>query len=306
MSGPLSTDHPIAERRYAYAQAAARDRDFSAAAEVLEQTLEIDPLWAAAWFALGEARQQLDNFDPARAAFAEALRLDPEDRQGASLRLAAIDGHQVRALPHAYLARLFDDYAPRFNAHLTADLFYRGPELLFDAVRRLAPDRRFRRAVDLGCGSGLAGAAFRGVVDVLSGVDLSPGMIEEARRAGLYDALAVGDVVEYLRSQLLPADLVLAADVFVYLGDLSPTMKAAASALTPGGLFAFTVESEAGEGFGLSETLRFRHSRAYLTRSLSEAGLNALAIEAASARREAGLDVPGFVVVAGLRDPGGV
>ena len=46
MSDPLITQDPIAERRYAYAQAAARERDWPAAAEVLEQTLEIDPRWA--------------------------------------------------------------------------------------------------------------------------------------------------------------------------------------------------------------------------------------------------------------------
>ena len=300
MRDPLSTEYPIAQLRYAYARAAARDRDFAVAAEVLEQTLEIDVGWAAAWFALGEARQQLGDFVAARAAFAEALRLDPEDHQGASLRLAAIEGRQVGTLPRAYVARLFDDYAPRFNAHLTGDLFYHGPAVLYDAVRRLAPGRRFRRALDLGCGTGLAGAAFRALVDDLSGVDLSPAMIEEARQAGVYDALAVGDAVDFLAATpAAGADLILAADVFVYLGELAPALNAARCALAPDGLLAFTLESEPGSTFGLGETLRFRHSHAYLSRALDEAGLTVLTLELASSRREAGVEVPGLAVLVG-------
>jgi predicted TPR repeat methyltransferase len=299
MTDPLTTQNPLAERRFAYAQAAARDRDFAAAAEVLEQTLELDPRWSAAWFALGDARQQSANFEGARKAFAEALRLDPADRQGASLRLAALEGRAPASLPPAYVARLFDDYAPRFEGHLTAELMYRGPQILRDAVNALAPVRRFRRALDLGCGSGLAGAAFRPIVEQLAGVDLSAAMVEEARRTGVYDALEVGDVAAFLRAQAPgEADLILAADVFVYLGDLAPTLLAAAAALAPDGLVAFTTEAEAGENYGLSETLRFRHSRRYLERTLAGADLGPLKLEPASTRREAGVDVQGFVVVA--------
>jgi predicted TPR repeat methyltransferase len=302
VTDPLCTGNPLAERRYAYAQAAARDRDFAAAAEVLEQALELDPHWAAAWFALGEARQQLGAFEPARAAFAQSLRFDAEDRQGASLRLAAIDGEAPAALPPAYVARLFDDYAPRFERHLTGELSYRGPQILSDAVEALAPGRHFRRALDLGCGSGLAGVAFRPRVGELAGVDLSTAMVEKARRTGVYDALVVGDVVDFLRSSAPGgADLIVAADVFVYLGDLAPAMAAAAVALSAEGVFAFTAEAEPGEDFGLGETLRFRHSRAYLARTLTASGLRALRLEAASTRREAGSDVAGFLVIAQRR-----
>jgi predicted TPR repeat methyltransferase len=305
MTDPLKTDHPIAERRYAYAQAAARERDWQAAAEVLEQTLEIDPRWAAAWFALGEARERLSDLDAARHAFGETLRLDAADRQGASLRLAALDGRRPDSLPPAYVARLFDDYAPRFASHLTVELAYRGPEVLSEALTAAAPGRRFRRALDLGCGSGLAGAVLRTRTDVLVGVDLSPGMIEEARRSGLYDALEVGDVVTFLNEQAIGgADLVAAADVFVYLGDLAPALGAAARTLAADGLLAFTVEAESGERFSLGPGLRFRHSRTYLASALAAAGLGTLTLEAASSRREAGAEVEGFVVVAEQRkDP---
>ena len=247
---PLRCDDPIAERRFLYARAAARERDWTATADVLEQTVEIAPRWAAAWFALGEARQQLGDFFRARAAFAEALRLDPDDAHGASLRLATLDGVPPTALPAAYVARLFDDYAPRFNAHLTVELNYRGPELIAAAIEAAAPGRRFRRAVDLGCGSGLAGAPLRGCIDTLIGVDLSPGMIAEARRTGLYDALLVGDFVAFLVAGAEEDfDLVVAADAFVYLGDLAPALAAIRAALTSDGLVVLSLESESGRVF---------------------------------------------------------
>jgi len=299
MTSPLRTQNPLAERRFAYAQAAARDGDFAAAAEVFEQALELDPAWATAWFALAAARQRQGNFPAARAAFARSVDLDPTDAQGASVRIAALDGVAPKTLPAAYMARLFDDYAPRFDAHLTEDLRYRGPLLLAQAIQAAAPGRRFASAIDLGCGSGLMAAPLRARVETLVGVDLSPGMIEEARKTGLYDALEVGDVVDFLEGQTA-ADLIVAADVFVYLGDLAPTFAAAAQALTSDGLFAFSVESERGEGFGLGETLRYSHSRAYLLATLAGAALEAVYLREASIRREAGTAVPGLIVIAQL------
>ncbi len=304
MPSPLRTENPLAERRYAYARAAARDRDFAAAAEVLEQTLELDPRWAAAWFALGESRQQLGDFLLAREAFAEALRLDPSDTQGASVRIAALDETAPKALPAAYVARLFDDYAPRFDEHLTRELSYRGPELIAAALDAAAPGRRFLRALNLGCGSGLMAAALRSRVDAIAGVDLSRGMIERARRTKLYDALAVGDVVAFLVAEPeASADLAVAADVFVYLGDLAPVLAGIARTLKPGGLAVFTVEAEAGQNFGLGATLRYRHSRGYVERAVNAAGLAPLSIGDVSTRSEAGAPVRGLIVVARRQRP---
>jgi predicted TPR repeat methyltransferase len=180
----LVCDDPIAERRYAYARAAARDGEWAAAAKVLEQALELAPNWPLAWFALGEARERLGEKDGAADAFRAALAVDPSDAQGARGRLALLgEGATLDALSPAYVARLFDDYAARFDAHLAGELGYRGPELIAAALDRL-DSRRFSRCIDLGCGTGLAGAALRERVDTLIGVDLSPRMIAKARGTG--------------------------------------------------------------------------------------------------------------------------
>jgi predicted TPR repeat methyltransferase len=151
-----------ADRRFLYAEESAATGDHSAAAELLEQFLEIVPYWAPALFALGVAREKLGDADAAKQAYARALACDPQDVLGASLALARLGAAPVPAsATPAYVVRLFDQYARRFDAHLVEGLGYRAPALLRDAVadvrRRMARPMHFARALDLGCGTGLAG-----------------------------------------------------------------------------------------------------------------------------------------------------
>lgn len=295
---PLTSGDLIADRRFAYAKAAADEGDWSAAADLFEQTLERAPNWAAAWFALGEAREKLRDLDAAAQAFNATLEADPADAQGARARLALIGrGDAPATLPQAYVARLFDDYAPRFDAHLTKNLGYRAPALIADALSATAPDRRFASALDLGCGTGLMGEALRGRVDRLVGVDLSAAMIAKARERTVYDELIVGDAVAPMRERPSAFDLIVATDALVYVGDLAPLFAAAATALAADGLFAFSVETHDGEGFRLEPTMRFAHSRNYIEATAQAAALLPILIQRASTRRELGRDAPGLICV---------
>jgi predicted TPR repeat methyltransferase len=298
---PLAAGDLIADRRFAYAKAAAEEGDFGAAAELFEQALELAPHWAAAWFALGEAREKLGDFDAAARAFREALVADPVDAQGAMARLALIgQGDAPRALPPAYVARLFDDYAPRFDKHLTDKLGYRAPALIAEDLSAIAPGRRFASALDLGCGTGLMGTELRSHTDRLAGVDLSAAMIAKARERGFYDRLVVGDAAAILgREPPGILDLIVAADVLVYFGDLAPLFAAVARALASDGLFAFSVETCEGDGFKLKPTMRFAHSQSYVEATSRGVGLQPLLIRTASTRREAGADAPGLICVFG-------
>jgi predicted TPR repeat methyltransferase len=294
---PLASGDLIAERRLAYAKAAADDRDFSAAAELCEQALERAPRWAAAWFALGEARQKLGDLDAAAQAFRMSLAADPADAQGAMARLALIGRADAPgALPPAYIVRLFDDYAPRFDKHLVEKLGYRAPALIADALSAVAPGRRFASGLDLGCGTGLMGEALRGRVDHLTGVDLSPAMIAKARERSAYDELVVGDAAALLtRKRGQAFDLIVAADSLVYIGDLAPLFGAVATALSARGLFAFSVETFEGDAFRLEPTMRFAHSRHYVEATARAAALQPRLIRSASTRRETGANVPGLI-----------
>jgi predicted TPR repeat methyltransferase len=155
--------------------------------------------------------------------------------------------------------------------------------------------------LDLGCGTGLCGAAFRPHADWLAGVDLSPAMIAQAAAKNLYDYLAVGEIEAFLAGEAATGKkyhLVLAADVFVYLNDLAPTLAAIARVLAPSGTVAFTVEKNPGDGVKLLPTLRYAHADAYLRQTLEAAGLTVSHLAAASARSEKGIPVDGLVVVA--------
>jgi predicted TPR repeat methyltransferase len=292
-SGDLTAD-----RRHAWGAAALRDGDATAAAGLFEQALELAPDWAAAWFALGEAREAAGAREGADEAYGRALALAPDDPFGAAARRARLSGATPARLGESYVRALFEDYAPRFDAHLTQALSYRGPELIRAAALARGA-RRFARALDLGCGTGLAGAALADLCDELVGVDLSPAMLAQARARDIYARLGAGEIVAWLAGEPAGrAELVVAADVFVYLGDLAPALAGAARALTRGGVIAFTAQAFEGDGFALLDDLRFGHSPTYVSGALAAAGFAGIAIEPASTRKDRGRDVPGLLVSA--------
>ncbi len=188
-------------------------------------------------------------------------------------------------MTQTYVKRLFDQYAGRYDAALTERLNYRGPALLREAIdaaeRRSGRPVHFAAILDLGCGTGLAGVTFRPLADRLIGVDLSPAMIEQAKAKDLYDRLVRADLAEFLATKPRLAaryQLILAADVFVYVNDIAPIIAAAARLLPPDGLLAFTVETHSGDGAKLLPTLRYAYGEAYLRSAIASAGLTLLTL----------------------------
>lgn len=289
----------LADRRYEIGQWFSTEGDHAAAAELFAQTVERVPQWAPAWLALGLARERCDDGEAAVGALRRARDLDPSGRLGAELHLARLGGRSSPTMPAAFVQTLFDQYADRFDDHLVEGLHYRGPALIAGALRR-SGQLSFGNALDLGCGTGLMGRALSGHAATLDGVDLSPRMIEQAQRTGLYRTLWVGDLFDHLaRTPAGHYDLVLAADVLVYIGALDAVMTGACKVLRPGGTLAFTVQALVADvGFALGPDLRFSHTRAYIERALAQAGFGALVIEDESTRQDGGVDVPGLVIVA--------
>jgi len=293
----------IADRRYDAGRHYWARGDLLAAAEVMAQAVEAAPRFASAWFALGEIREEHGDRDGAIAAFREARAVDHDDRHGASLHLMRLGAEPMAAMPPAYVRTLFDQYAPEFDRALLDILHYRGPRVLRDAVLGVlqaagrAPE--FPRAIDLGCGTGLSGRAFARYSDEMIGFDLSPGMVDKARETKLYHRLAIGDMCELLQAEPdASADLIFAADALVYVPDLAPLCREARRVLGTHGLFAFTVETHAGDAVTLGAGLRYQHGKALIRDQLAQAALSPLALSEISTRDESGKPVPGLVAVA--------
>src|SRR6202795_132068 len=278
----MSSGDMIADRRFDFARDLQLSGDLVAAAGLFVQATDLAPGFATAWFTLGEVREQLGDRNGAIVAFRAAEITDPGDRNGAGLRLMRLGAADVAGMRPTYVTALFDQYAPRFDAALTDDLGYRGPALLLAAVvgaRAAAGSAAMlRRVIDLSCGTGPA---------------------ERSRATGLHAEVDVAEIVEGLgRRPDTSADLILAADVMVYVHDMAPLLDQVARVLTPGGLFAFTVESHAGEGVVLGEGLRYAYHASRVRALIAAAGLTLDQMEPASSRTEGGVQVPGLVVVA--------
>jgi len=299
----LSSGDLVADRRYEFARDLQLKGDLAAAADLLEQAIELAPGFASAWFTLGEIQKSLGKREAAIEAFRKAREADSDDQHGAGLWLMRLGAEGLSSMPKAYVRALFDQYAPKFESALIDDLGYRGPSLLFKAVLAargaVGKPAFFKRAIDLGCGTGLAAAAFAKEVDHFTGLDLSPRMIEKARATGLYAELEVSDLLEGLRArQNASADLVLAADAFVYVADLVPVLTEARRVLASGGLLAFTTETHDGDDVIIGEGLRYAHGEAYVRAAVKSAGLALSQLEDLSARNEDNVPVPGLVAVA--------
>lgn len=298
-----STGDFRADGRYEYARAAFDERDFEAAADLARQVIELTPEFAPAQAMLGRSLAAMGLREEAVEALRRALSLEPEDALGVRLDLARLGALPPdEAITDGYVRALFDDYAPGFDRHLTKSLAYRGPELIADALRRACSTRlrdfRFGLALDLGCGTGLMAQALEGVCSSIEGVDLSPRMLEKAQRTKLYDALHEGELVAFLSGRRTgEADLVVAADVFVYMAALDAVFREAHRVLAREGLFAFTVQAHDGEGFVLGDDARYAHSETYLRVLADGAGFSPVIVERVSTREDRGAPVPGLLVV---------
>ncbi len=310
----------------------------SRAIATLQQVIDARPTHAEAWSRQGHLWRELEQLDKARHAYEQALKLGA-DAELHRYYLAALNpASEVPDAPRSYVESLFDQYAPDFEDHLVKQLGYQGHRLLVEGLPPSglsAPSAlssqmatlggsgpRFRHALDLGCGTGLCGPLVRPLAAQLSGVDVSAAMLEQARSLNVYDALAHADIHDYLLA--LPPepqfDLVLAADVFIYVGALERVFALLAPRLYPGAWFAFTVESasthaalapqadtpitqpesqpqpELQPELQLLPSLRYAHSLAYVDRLSKAHGLVRRHTAQAPLRMDQAEPLPGHFV----------
>lgn len=288
------------------------------------ETVSLNPGVALAVLALGETLLAVDALPTAIAELQRALRLDPglvrarELIAGAWLKageadkalenLRALDNpppemvaacEAIKAAPRSdagYVRHLFDQFSADYDERMIGQLAYAAPQILFDLAAMVMPGHQHLAILDLGCGTGLAGAVFHPLAARLDGVDLSPAMIEKARARGIYDDLQVADLETALGTSGPGYDVILAADTLVYLGDLALVFEGARNRLSSDGYFLFTVEKAEGAGFELGPKRRWRHSEIYLRELAERFGFGMAGFVTAAPRREANQPVEGFAV----------
>ncbi len=291
--------------------------DMDGAVRDARAALAQDPDRDEAHAVMGQALYAKRAAGAPQAAAAEArawLAAHPHHPMPRHMAASLTDAAPPERAEDAYVRLTFDQFAPTFDATL-GHLGYRGPDLLADAVRRHGgnPAPGSLEIIDLGCGTGLVGAALRPFARRLTGVDLSPDMLALARDKGLYDRLDICDLEIWLKAAAtagMGADLVVAGDVLIYLGDLTPLVAAAAALLHPGGRLIVTAEQAEGaiedgrtadtaaERWCLGPHGRYRHGAGYLRAVAEGAGLTVIALESAALRQEGDAAVRGWVMTA--------
>lgn len=269
-------------------------RRFTPAIEALRRSLALDAGQPAAWENLGEALQLAGDTAAAAEAFAEALALNPSS-PSLAFKLDTLRGGQPSRPPDAFVRRLFDDMAGDFDQWLVERLGYRLPEQLGQYL----PAAAGLDVLDLGCGTGLAAPALRPLARRLEGADLSPKMLAKASARGLYDALHPASLQVQLAQEAEAWDLLLAADVFIYVGALEDVFALSASALRSGGWLLLSIEVLEGDhapGFRLQPSGRYAHATSYLRRLALEHGFDVELDVPIELRRERETMLPGRVL----------
>ena len=288
-----------AEAWFRLGQLQQRQGRLSEALASLDKALSLAPAHAAGWTQRGSLLKDMGRTQEAAAAFGRAIELGADDELNHFFLAALGAGRSPAAAPRAYVQALFDDYADGFDQHLLDVLGYQAHRQLVTPLAGLQAEP-FDSALDLGCGTGLCGPLLRPIVRHLEGIDLSQPMLDQAAARGVYDRLLQADLAQHLRDTPARHDLVVAADVFIYVGDLDEVFSGVRRVLLPGGVFCFSVEQSADDRpVALTAQLRYAHSLAYLEGLAGRHGLRLLRSAAEPIRRDRTQTIPGLYLYLG-------
>ncbi len=258
-----------------------------------DAALARDPALGQAWSRRGGVLKELGRLEEAAAAFQQALD-HGDDPELNGYFLASLNGRdQPTRTPPRYVQFLFDEYADKFDEHLVQVLNYRAPRVL--AAQLAALGRTFSRALDLGCGTGLCAPLVKPLADALDGVDLSGNMLAKAARSGVYQRLVRDEIVHYLEGTSQRYELVVSADVFIYVGALEDVFDGVSRVLAPGGIFCFSVELAADDSdFVLQPSQRYAHSERYLRALALRHGFEIVGVSREPIREDQREPIPGL------------
>jgi predicted TPR repeat methyltransferase len=262
---------------------------FEEAVGCFNKVLALNPEIADVHFNLGNTLRDLGRLDAAAENYSRALDLDPGHLKAKHV-LAALTDNSTEMPPEGYVSLVFDNFAAHFEHQMVVGNC-RIPEILrllagfLIEERKTFPDPPFQRVLDMGCGTGLAGEAFRDIVGELHGIDMSEKMLEQARQKNVYDAIFQTGIEPFLSESDDCYDLVLAADVLIYFGPLDVVFKKVAQCLNKGGMFAFSVERLEVGTYVLQPSTRYAHNEDYVLRLAQENGFDVVCNQAVEKMR---------------------
>ena len=263
----------------------------------MKKAVELNPTDWDAWYDLGDLCQSVGRRDEARDAFQKYFDTHPDDAELEHLLIALKDETPPARASDRTIQQIYKDFAWNYENRMRVDLEYKGPERLSDAVRTVIPEPSGLKILDLGCGSGLAGETLRPWASDLTGLDLSPEMLEIAGKRNIYDRLEVGEITQWLKGGSDSFDMIASCDVVIYFGDVQELIAAARDRLKPGGLFAFSMERGQTYPFRITDTGRYEHHPDHVREAAAATGMKVAYLEDAFLRMEYGSPVTGLFAV---------
>ena len=264
-----------------------------------KKALDINPKHIAAYKNLSQIAMHENDFKLAKHYLNKALSLDANDITAKYL-LQAISGENITKPPDNYISELFDQYANSFDEHLLNKLYYMVPDKIISLIQNNIDIVNIKSVLDLGCGTGL-------MLEKLSnyfsfnrtvGVDISQNMLNFAESKNLYDELLQAEICKYLEINEDKFDLIIAADVLPYMGDLNNIFSGIKKSLNNNGFFVFSVENNTllDDDYVLTKKGRFTHNINYIKNLATTHNLYVKDTKYHSLRKDGNYTVPGISV----------
>jgi predicted TPR repeat methyltransferase len=262
-----------------------------------KRVVELDPVDWLAWYLLGDLCQYVGKREEARHAFQKYFAAHPDDAEIEHLLVALQDETPPERASDRTIQHIYKGFARSFDGRLVDDLKYQGPERLSEVIEAVIGQKTGLSVVDLGCGSGLAGLRLKSLASTMIGVDLSPEMLDLARKREIYDRLEPAEITTWLEESRELFDLIASCDCLIYFGDLHRITAAAARRLKPNGIFAFTLERGSKIPFHLTDTGRYEHHPDHVREVAAATGLVVARLDEAFLRYEYTAEVIGLFAV---------
>ena len=184
-----------------------------------------------------------------------------------------------------YNRLLFDGFADSYEQTLQ-NIGYAVVDKMAEIAQTLTG-----KILDLGCGTGLAGAKLKNADNTFYGIDLSAAMLKKAQAKNVYQTLEQTDALTCLQQHKNEFSAIIAADVFCYFGDLLPLLDAAAPTR-----LLFSIETDPlAKNYKIQPNGRYKHNPLYVENLLKTAGYTVIKSHPLVLRQESGQNVEGLI-----------